>query len=175
MFKPSQNNNSAYINIMCFIYHINLVNIRSLRSNTWRRDKTVMAKNICLLNYPLKFSRKLLHFISDTGWKTSMWKHTFLWTPYLCSCSHPRETHSSEHHYKPECCWCTCCCDRRMCWPNMELQNRVFNEMKATWMMQYQYCPHDGPLTQHVWNLAPLVSLIVFVMQNYWSTVFWHC
>lgn len=68
MSKPSQNNNSAYIN-MCFIYNINLVNIRSLRSNPWRRDKTVMAKNICLLNYPLKFSRKLLHFISDTGWK----------------------------------------------------------------------------------------------------------
>ncbi len=37
--KPSQNNNSAYRNIECFIYNIKWVNIRSLRSNPWRRDK----------------------------------------------------------------------------------------------------------------------------------------
>lgn len=38
-----------------------------------------MDKNICLLKYAFKFSRKLLRFISDTGWKTTPFfaHHTF--------------------------------------------------------------------------------------------------
>lgn len=44
--------------------------------------------------------------------------------PYLCSCFHPRERRSSECHYTPEMCWCTCCCGKRMHFLNRGLENK---------------------------------------------------
>lgn len=65
-------------------------------------------------------------------WHKSLW-YNRTEQIYLCSCFRPRERHSSECHYTLEMCWCTCCCGKRMRFPNRGLENKQILYLRQTY------------------------------------------